>query len=135
MSPSEIALVELQKVSIQARESLAEVRRVALNEAWKTLNKLTNSCVYVMQVFGKDVAKTERKELVLKIVSDFYDGVFKVVDVPFVPQILESVLHSYIKKIVMIFVAASIDAAVDTFKDLGVFSKDGTVNSLLVNEG
>lgn len=135
MSPSEIALVELQKVSIQAKESLAEVRRVALNEAWKTLNKLTNSCVYVMQVFGKDVAKTERKELVLKIVSDFYDGVFKVVDVPFVPQILESVLHSYVKKIVMIFVAASIDAAVDTFKDLGVFSKDGTVNSLLVNKG
>lgn len=80
-----------------------------------------------MQIFGQDIAKSERKELVLKVVSDFYDGVFIVVDVPFVPPIAESWLHKYIKKIVMILVNSSIDAAVDTFKELGIFSKDGTV--------
>lgn len=135
MTPQEIVSLELEKVANQVKESLVEVRKVALSEAWKILNKLTNSCVYIMQIFGRDVAKTERKEIVLKVVSNFYDGVFKVVDVPFIPPILESVLHSYVKKIVMIFVAASIDAAVDTFKDLGIFSKDGTVNSLLTNQG
>jgi hypothetical protein len=44
-----------------------------------------------------------------------------VVDVPFVPNLLEPAMHKYIKSFLMILVGSTIDAMVATFRDIGIF--------------
>jgi hypothetical protein len=53
--------------------------------------------------------------------------VFLVVDIPLVPSLVEPIIHSYIKKILMIMVSASIDATVTIFRETGIFLKKGTI--------
>jgi hypothetical protein len=54
-------------------------------------------------------------------VSKFYDSIFVVIDVPFVPNLLEPIMHKYIKAFLMALVGASIDAMVTTFRQIGIF--------------
>ena len=62
-----------------------------------------------------------KKAMALNSLSAFYDGVFVVIDIPFVPNVLEPIIHRYIKNILMIMVGSSIDATVTIFKNVGVF--------------
>ena len=48
------------------------------------------------------------------------------VDVPFVPNIIEPVMHKYIKGMLMIMVSASIDATVTIFRQTGIFLRKGS---------
>jgi hypothetical protein len=59
----------------------------------------------------------------MNLLSDFYDKVFLVVDIPVVPNLLEPIIHKYIKAFLMILVSATIDAMVTTFRNTGVFLK------------
>jgi len=44
-----------------------------------------------------------------------------VVDVPFVPNIIEPIIHKYVKSFLMIMVSSSIDATVTIFRQTGIF--------------
>ena len=60
----------------------------------------------------------------MEVIENFYDTIFTHIDLPFLPSAIESVLHQYIKKILMILVDSAIDAMVATLKDVGVFTKE-----------
>jgi hypothetical protein len=83
--------------------------------------------VQIIENTADNLSGPEKKELALSLLNNFYDRVFVVVDVPFVPQLIEPIIHKYIKNILMIMVSASIDATVTIFRNTGVFLRKGNV--------
>jgi hypothetical protein len=129
MSTSQVISDEFIKLSDQLISSLQNVKTFAVSEAWKILQIMTSSLIQLIEKVGVDLSGAEKKELALKLLSDFYDRVFLVVDIPLIPNILEVFLHKYVKGFLMILVGASIDALVATFKQTGIFLRTETNNS------
>lgn len=123
MINQEIIRSELEKLVNQAKESLAAIKRLALNEAWKILQITTASVVQLLEKSAADLSGPDKKQLAMNLISEFYDKVFLVIDIPGVPNLLEPILHKYVKALLMILVSASIDALVTTFRQTGVFIK------------
>lgn len=124
-----LTLVE-NKINIlieETKNSLLNIKRVSIDQAWKILQLAIASVVQVLEVVGTDLAGKDKKELALKYLNKFYDSVFIVVDIPFVPPLVEPLLHKYIKLILMTMASASIDATVTIFRQTGVFkTKENT---------
>jgi hypothetical protein len=116
--------VEFDKVKEDVLASLGEVKRLAIKEAWKVMQVVIGELVMLIEKIGTDLSSTEKKELAMNLLSGFYDSVFKVVDLPFIPNVFEPLFHSYVKKFVMGLASAGIDAIVTTFREIGVFLKN-----------
>lgn len=114
---------EIDNLIIDVEDSLTEVKRVAVGEAWKLLQLATASVIQIIEKLGHDISSPEKKTLAMESLNKFYDSVFIVVDIPVVPNILEPIIHKYVKGFLMILVGASIDALVTTFRNTGVFLK------------
>ncbi len=121
MSTSELVRAEIAKLIEASKESLGEVKTFAISEAWKILQLLTAAVIQVIENIATDLGGAEKKELAMGLINEFYDAIFERIDLPFLPSAVESVLHEYIKKILMMLVDSAIDALVATFKDVGVF--------------
>jgi hypothetical protein len=94
-----------------------------LAEAWKMLQLATASIIQIIEAVGNDISSPDKKALAMDLLNKFYDAVFVVVDIPVVPNIIEPVIHKYVKAFLMVLVSASIDALVTTFRNAGVFLK------------
>lgn len=127
MTPKELVLETAEKVHLELRESLAKLKSVALSEAWKNLQLITASIVQIIESVAKNLEGSEKKEIAMEYLNNFYDKVFVVIDIPFVPNLVEPIIHRYIKKILMIMVSASVDATVTIFRETGIFLKKGTI--------
>lgn len=129
MSTSELVRAEIAKLIEASKESLGEVKTFAISEAWKILQLLTAAVIQVIENIATDLGGAEKKELAMGLINEFYDAIFERIDLPFLPSAIESVLHEYIKKILMMLVDSAIDALVATFKDVGVFNVDPKASS------
>jgi hypothetical protein len=127
MTSKEMILSVVDETLQQTKESVQNLKRIAISEAWKVLQLVIASVVQIIESVGRDLSSPEKKELALEIVSKFYDNVFKVVDLPFVPGFLEPIIHRYVKAVIMIMVGASIDATVTIFRQTGIFLRKGTI--------
>lgn len=114
---------EIEKLIAKTKESLAEVKRVAVAEAWKILQLAIAAVVQTIETIGTDLSSPDKKALAMDLLSSFYDKVFLVVDVPVVPNFLEPIIHKYVKAFLMVLVSSSIDATVTIFRNTGVFLK------------
>jgi hypothetical protein len=123
MSSQNLIKLEVEKLINSTKDSLKEVKRFALGEAWKLLQLTTASVVQIIEGIGNDLSGPDKKALAMDLLNSFYDKVFLVVDVPFVPNLVEPIIHKYIKNILMIMVSATIDATVTIFRNTGVFLK------------
>ena len=112
---------EVNLITAQVKENLQEVKKVAISEAWKILQLVVAAIVQIIESIGTELSGPEKKQLALNLISNFYDKVFLVIDVPFIPTIIESILHKHIKTIIMILVGATIDSMVKIFREIGVF--------------
>ena len=127
MTVKELIVDQAEKVHQQLKENLQSVKRVALNEAWKSLQLVTASTVQIIETVARDLEGKAKKDIAIEYINNFYDKAFLVVDIPFVPSLVEPIIHKYIKKILMIMVSASIDATVTIFRETGIFLKKGTI--------
>lgn len=125
MNPKELVLNELEKVHNELKNQLKTVKKIALSEAWKVLQLVTASAVRIIENLAKDLEGKEKKSIAIEYINSFYDKVFVVIDLPFVPNFIEPIIHSYVKSILMIMVGASIDATVTIFRETGIFLKKG----------
>ena len=123
MSSQELIKLEVEKLINNSKEKFKNVQRFALDEAWKLLQLTTASVVQIIEAIGSDLSNPDKKVLAMSLLNSFYDKVFLVVDIPFVPNIVEPIIHKYIKNILMIMVSATIDATVTIFRNTGVFIK------------
>ena len=114
---------ELENLVNQTKNSLGEVKRVPLDQAWKILQLVVASIVQSIEIKYVSLVGKDKKTLALDCINKFYDTVFIIVDIPFVPNAFEPIIHRYVKKILMTMVGSSIDATVTIFKNVGVFKQ------------
>jgi hypothetical protein len=114
---------EVEQLILSVKNSLLEVKRVAVSEAWKILQLATASIIQIIEKLGHDISSPDKKALAMELLNRFYDSVFTVVDIPVVPNILEPIIHKYVKAFLMVLLGATIDALVTTFRNTGVFLK------------
>lgn len=117
----EATKIELDKLLDQTKQSLKEVKRVAAAQAWKVLQLAVAISVQLLEKTAIGLSGPDKKTIALEAISKFYDNVFMIVDVPLIPNVLEPIMHKYIKAFMMALVGASIDATVTTFKQIGIF--------------
>jgi hypothetical protein len=121
MIPKELILLEAEKLVKQTKISLNEIKTVALDQAWKILQLATVNTIQIIEDKDPNLAGKDKKTIALEFLSRFYDTVFIVVDIPFVPNIIEPIIRKSIKSILMILIGSTIDAMVITFRQTGVF--------------
>lgn len=132
MTPQELVKAETEKLINNTKESLGVVKNVALAQAWKILQLAIASVVQIIEEIATNLAGPDKKVIAMEALSKFYDSVFVVIDIPFVPNLFEPIIHKYVKSILMIMVSATIDAMVTTFRNTGVFIDSQTkINSLI----
>lgn len=112
---------EIDKLIVQAKLSLNEVKTVAIAQAWKILQLAVASTIQIIEASAVGLAGKDKKAIAMELLSKFYDGVFVIVDIPFVPNLVEPIIHKYVKSFLMILVSSTIDAMVTTFRNTGVF--------------
>jgi hypothetical protein len=123
LTSKDLIKAEVEKLILNAQNSAGAIKTFALAEAWKLLQLTTASVIQIIEAIGNDISSPEKKALAMDLLNKFYDAVFVVVDIPVVPNLLEPLIHKYVKAFLMILVSASIDALVTTFRNTGVFIK------------
>jgi hypothetical protein len=113
---------------------LGQVKKVALDQAWKLLQLATANVVQTIENSNTNLAGKDKKTIALTLLSQFYDSVFVVIDIPFVPSVLTPIIKGAIKGILMVMVGASIDALVTTFRQIGIFEDPSSPKQLSVNK-
>lgn len=124
---------ETDKLIEQAKESLQEVKAVALEQAWKILQLAVATIIQIIENKAIGLAGKDKKVIAMDLLSGFYDSVFLIVDIPFVPNLVEPIIHKYVKAFLMLLVSATIDAMVTTFRNTGVFVDPATKVNLFVD--
>ena len=126
LTVKEVVSLEVEKLVNQAKISLNEVKVVAVAQAWKILQLAVASTIQIIENTASDLAGKDKKVMAMELLSKFYDSVFIVVDIPFVPNLVEPIIHKYVKAFLMILVSSTIDAMVTTFRNTGVFVDPAT---------
>lgn len=129
LTSRDLIRAEVEKLVVKIKEGLSEVQRIALAEAWKVLQIATASVIQIIEAIGNDLSSPEKKALAMTLLGDLYDKVFVAIDIPVVPNVIEPILHKYIKAFLMILVSSTIDALVTTFRETGVFISKGNVQT------
>lgn len=114
---------EVEKLTVNTQKSLNHVKSMAIDEAWKLLQIATATIIQIIEAIGKDLASPDKKKLAINLISNFYDRVFIIIDIPYIPNFLESYIHSYVKHFLMVLVSSTIDSMVTIFRNTGVFLK------------
>lgn len=123
MSSQELIQNEVEKLILRTQEKVGDIKRFALDEAWKLLQLAVATVVQTIEIIGNDLSGPDKKVLAMSLLNSFYDKFFLIVDIPFIPSLIESIIHKYVKNILMIMVSASVDATVTIFRNTGVFIK------------
>jgi len=123
LKSQELIKVELEKLILNSKIKFQEIKRVTVDEAWKILQLAAATVIQIIEAIGDDLAGIQKKEIAMQYLNKFYDSVFVVVDIPFVPNLVEPIIHRYVKTFLMILLGASIDALVTTFRNTGIFLK------------
>jgi FMN-dependent NADH-azoreductase len=122
----ELIIQEAEKLTKELQDKLREAKKIALDEAWRSLQLVVAGVVQTIEAIAKELEGKEKKAIAMEYINIFYDKAILVVDIPLVPSFVEAIIHSYVKKILMIMVSASIDATVSIFRQTGVFLKKGS---------
>lgn len=112
---------ELNNLISVTKTSLVDIKTFALAEVWKILQLFMVAVIRLIENFGNELSGPEKKEVALEAIGKFYDAIFTYIDVPWIPAPIESVLHGYLKNVIMMLVDSAIDAMVTTFRQVGVF--------------
>jgi hypothetical protein len=122
MSLQELLKPELENLIQQSKDAIGEVKRVAVAQAWKILQLVIAKVIQKIEQQGSDIPGKDKKTIALDFIDKFYNSVFVVVDIPFVPPLVEPIIHRYVKTFLMILVGSTIDAMVTTFRETGIFN-------------
>jgi len=123
----ELIIQEAEKLTKELQAKLQNAKTLALDEVWRSLQLVVAGVVQIIEAIAKELEGKEKKAIAIEFINAFYDKAILVVDIPLVPSFMEAIIHSYVKKILMIMVSASIDATVSIFRQTGVFLKKGSL--------
>lgn len=115
---NQIAEITEEQKTFLGNEKLG--KQIPLQIVWTISQTMVAKLVKMLADQAKELAGPEKKKLALEAIKTFYDTVFLVFSIPFVPSFLEPIIHSKVKYILMLLVSVTIDATVKTFRDTGV---------------
>jgi hypothetical protein len=121
MKLAELLKPELENLINESKISLNEVKRVAIGQAWKILQLAVANIIQKIEVLSINETGKDKKTVAMDLLNNFYDKVFTIIDIPFIPPLIEPLIHKYVKTFLMILVGSTIDAMVTTFRETGVF--------------
>lgn len=114
---------DVQNLIDKTKQSLGDLKRVALAQAWKILQLATAQIILAIEIKCVELTGPDKKIIAMNALSQFYDSVFLIVNIPFIPPFVQPIIHKYVKSLLMLLVGATIDAMVTTFRDTGVFKR------------
>jgi hypothetical protein len=112
---------KLQDLVNKVKNTLVNSKSVAINQAWGILQLAVADTVQVIEDNNPSLKGSSKKEIALSMISNFYDKVFLVVSIPFVPVMFQPIIQKYIKALLMLLVSSTIDSMVEIFRSTGVF--------------
>jgi len=124
---------KLEQLINKVKSSLNKNKSVAVNQAWGILQLAVADTVQVIEDNNPSLKGSSKKEIALGMISNFYDKVFLVVSIPFVPVMFQPIIQKYIKALLMLLVSSTIDSMVEIFRSTGVFDDPNTVDSSVDN--
>lgn len=127
---NEILIInEVNKLIENTKKSMEHIKVIAVQEAWQVLHLASATIIQIIESIGKDMQGSEKKELAMKLLSDFYDRVFLVVDIPYFPNVFEAYIHKHVKTFLLVLISSTIDSMVAIFRNTGVFLKNQMQNN------
>jgi hypothetical protein len=124
---------KLEDLINKVKKSLSSNKSVAVNQAWGILQLAVADTVQVIEDNNPSLKGSNKKEIALNMISNFYDKVFLVVNIPYVPSALQPIIQKYIKALLMLLVSSTIDSMVEIFRQTGVFVDPNTVDPSVDN--
>jgi len=109
------------KIINQAKSSLDQVKNVTIDQAWKILQLAVVSIIQDIENNAVGLSGPDKKAAAMDLLSKFYDSVFVVINVPFVPAFMQPIISKYLKMFLMALVGSTIDAMVTAFRNNGIF--------------
>jgi MFS-type transporter involved in bile tolerance (Atg22 family) len=119
---------KLQSLVDKVKTTLEQNKSVAISKAWGILQIATAEAVQVIEDNNPLLKGSNKKEIALSMISAFYDKVFLVISIPFIPVVLQPIIQKYIKALLMLLVSSTIDSMVEIFRKTGVFVDPNTVD-------
>jgi hypothetical protein len=119
---------KLQDLVNKVKSTLVNSKSVAINQAWGILQLAVADIVQVIEENNSSLKGSSKKEIALSMISNFYDKVFLVVSIPFVPVVLQPIIQKYIKALLMLLVSSTIDSMVEIFRKTGIFTDPDSID-------
>lgn len=113
---------QLQELIKNNQQNLNNIKNVALDQAWRILQLATAEIIQAIEISYPSLSGKDKKTVAMNLLSSFYDGVFIIVNVPFIPTFLQPIIAKYVKSLLMVLISATIDALVTTFRNTGIFN-------------
>lgn len=114
----------LEKLNVlinKSKDNYKDIQKTTIDQAWKILQIATAEIIQAIELSRPEYAGKDKKTIAMDCISKFYDSVFVIVDIPFVPSVLQPIIHKYIKAFLMLLISSTIDAMVVTFRNAGIF--------------
>jgi MFS-type transporter involved in bile tolerance (Atg22 family) len=118
---------KLQVLVDKVKTTLDQNKSVAISKAWGILQIATAEVIQVIEDNNPLLKGSNKKEIALSMISTFYDKVFLVISIPFIPVVLQPIIQKYIKALLMLLVSSTIDSMVEIFRKTGIFPDPNTI--------
>lgn len=96
-------------------------KNIAVNKAWGILQLAVVDTIQAIESNYPNLKGADKKTIAMELISGFYDRVFLVIDIPYVPKVFQPIIQKYVKILLMSMVGSAIDAMVTTFRKTGIF--------------
>ena len=124
---------KLQDLIDKVKSTLSNNKSVAVTQAWGILQSAVAEAIQIIEDNNPSLKGSNKKEIALSMISNFYDKVFLVVNIPFVPVMFQPIIQKYIKILLMLLVSSTIDSMVEIFRKTGIFEDPNTVDPSVDN--
>lgn len=111
----------LESLVDTVKNSLGSSKNIAISTAWGFLQLAVAETIQTIESNNPTLKGSSKKEIALAMLSSFYDRVFPMVSVPYIPIMLQPVIQKYAKILLMLLVSSTIDSMVKIFRQNGVF--------------
>lgn len=117
----------LETLIDKVKKTLSGSKSIAIYQAWGILQIAIAETISTIEESNPLLKGSNKKAIALAMLSMFYDKVFLVVTVPYVPVVLQPIISKYTKALLMLLVSSAIDSMVEIFRKSGIFTDPNSV--------
>jgi hypothetical protein len=120
-----ISSIELSKtletLVNNVKNTLGGSNKITVSVAWGFLQLAVAQVIQSIEDSNPSLKGSSKKEIALVVIGNFYDKVFPLVTVPYLPIFIQPIIQKYTKTLLMLLIGTTIDSMVEIFRQNGVF--------------